>query len=221
MRPARSCRVRSSSFLLSAVRFSLSAVKFVLSASSFWLLPDSSSLRAVSSAFAPSSSAIPACKRDASSSRVFCCSLSRVTSALDCCKAASVRSCSDLAASKSACVCKRLFFVSCIVRLSSSKPNSAVRTFSDAAAMTPKVKVVITMPVKIVMMIDVCRGRSPKIDKRFLPIFVPSRSPINAIAPPVMTSTTIKRIPDIYLSTFLPIISVMPAAPDTHRLPCQ
>ena len=74
-------------------------------------------------------------------------------------------------------------------------PNSAVRTFSDAAAMTPNVSVVMQMPVKIVMTMEVCLGRRPKIDKRFLPIFEPSRSPIKAMAPPVMMSTRISKIP--------------------------
>ena len=51
---------------------------------------------------------------------------------------------------------------------------------------------VIKQPVTTVTIIDVWRGRKPKIERRFLPIFVPSLSPINAIAPPVIIMTIIR-----------------------------
>ena len=77
-------------------------------------------------------------------------------------------------------------------------PNSAVRTFSEVIDIIPMVSAVITTPVMTVTTFEVCRGRKPKIDNLFLPILVPSLSPINAIAPPVTTNTAIKYKPYIH-----------------------
>ena len=63
--------------------------------------------------------------------------------------------------------------------------------------MTPSVVVVMRMPVTIVTMMEVWRGRSPKSESFFLPTFEPRRSPIKAIAPPVMTRTRMSSTPYI------------------------
>ena len=82
-------------------------------------------------------------------------------------------------------------------------PKSAVRTFSEAAARMINVSVVMTKPVTMVTMVDVWRGLRPKSDRRFLPTFVPTRSPMTAMTPPVMISTSIKTIPYIKTCSFL------------------
>ena len=81
-------------------------------------------------------------------------------------------------------------------------PKSATRTFSEAAANTAKVSVVIRTPVTMVTITDVWRGRSPNRDSFFLPTFEPTRSPMTAIAPPVTISAAIRTIP--YISPCTP-----------------
>ena len=61
--------------------------------------------------------------------------------------------------------------------------------------MMPIVKPAMAMPVTMVTIIEVCRGRKPNNDMRRFPTLVPILSPINAIAPPMMTKMSIIRSP--------------------------
>ena len=223
--PLRRSWLRVSRSLLSAVRLAFLPVSssFLPVSSEFWpcsavlaeeselfccpswsFCATSASLRCMSSAFASSRRRLPSCRRCDSASSSCCCALSVSTSLRDWSSASFASCCCCCAACRSSVAWLRLACVVFIFWLSFSMPKSAVRTFCEAAAMTPKVRVVMHTPVKIVTIMDVCRGRRPKIDSFFLPTFEPRRSPMKAMAPPVMMSTTMSRTPYIlYLPPFL------------------
>ena len=54
-----------------------------------------------------------------------------------------------------------------------SIPNKAVLALSEEIAITPMVRTEIIIPLSTVSKIEVCLGRKPNTDIRFLPILLP------------------------------------------------
>ena len=59
-----------------------------------------------------------------------------------------------------------------------SIPNKAVRALSEEIAITPMVRTEMSIPLNTVSKMEVCLGRKPKTDIRFLPILLPILSAI-------------------------------------------
>ena len=180
------------SFSLSAVSVTLNSPSFLLSASSVAFVLERFSFCAESSELVASSRSLPSLSRSDSARSSSCSPFSAIISSFDSRKFAFAFSNSDCARERFSVASSSSFSVKSIVWRNSSMPKSAVRTFSEISAIKPIDNPVIRQPVTTVTTIDVWRGRKPSIERRFLPIFVPSLSPINAIAPPVTIITNIK-----------------------------